>query len=330
VCSSDLVVIILGNADNTGPNFRSTSGGLALQGTGTIQGDFSGVFPLVSGTYRLAANVTGDTLGITGGDLAVNGHTLDLLSLSVVSTGTLTMTNPNDTVYAGDVATFAGGSTAGRLTNGVLILLGDFDQGPIGSPSAFAPSGNHLTIFGVPIVQNVHFSNPGAAASHFQNVLIANTAGGVTIDSAFVLGTAAFDPLVPAVSRIIHGTGANSRLVLSDLDVNGATFDNLGVAMPADGSGTLTQFDNVTFQNYATDGMTLLTIVHPGVAGQLNLANLTFNTLISTGTSNYLSATDSDGGPVVLDLSVGSNLDPVEADAHTQRVNGATVTWFVP
>jgi hypothetical protein len=318
------VVSILGSLNVTGPNFTSTSGGLALSGNGTVQGSLSGIFPIINGTYQLAGNVIGDTLGIVNGDLTVNGHTLDLLSLELLSVGTLTMTNPNDTVYAGDFAGFNGGSTAGRLTEGVLILLGDFVQGPGGSPSAFAPSGNHLTVFAGPGVQNVNFFNPGATASHFQNVLDSNAVGGVTVDSAFVLGTASFASTVP---HTIHGLGVNSRLVLSDLDISSATFDNLGVAMPADGSGAFTQFDNVTFQNYATDGMTLLTIVHPGAAAAFNLTNLTFNTTIGTGTSNYLSATDSDGSPPLLDLRVTSNLDPVDADAHTQRVNGARVTW---
>ena len=80
-------------------------------------------------------------MGITNGDLKVNGHTLDLLSLEVLNTGTLTMTNPNDTVFAGDFASFGGGSTAGRLTNGVLILLGRFRADPDRQPDGLRPLG---------------------------------------------------------------------------------------------------------------------------------------------------------------------------------------------
>jgi hypothetical protein len=322
------VVNILGSLDVTGPNFTSTTGGLALSGNGTIQGSVSGIFPIVNGNYQLAGNVIGDTLGIANGDLKVNGHTLDLLSLDVVSTGTLTMTDPNDTVYAGDFANFSGGSTAGRLTNGVLILLGDFIQGTGGTTTAFAPSGNHLTVFGGSGVQNVNFFNPGATASHFQNVLDSNAVGGVTVDSAFVLGTAAFATAVP---KVINGLGVNSRLILSELDINGATFDNLQVAMPADGSGTFTQFDNVTFQNYATDGATLLTIVHPGNASGLPLFfnNVTFAVPIVNGSSVYVNAKDSDGptpAPLLIQLP-GTNLTGAEGPAHTVTDGIATVTW---
>ena len=63
----------------------------------------------------------------------------------------------------------------------------------------------------------------------------------------------------------------------------------------------------------------------------LNLTNLTFSTVIGTGTSNYLNATDSDGSAPLLDLF--DHEQPrhhAEADAHTVMNGGATVTWSVP
>ena len=318
------VVSVLGSLDVTGPNFTSTNGALALVGNGTIQGNLSGIFPLVGGNYQLSGNVIGDTLGITNGDLKVSGHTLDLLGLDVVNNGTLTMTDPNDTVYAGDFANFAGGSTAGRLTNGVLILLGDFVQGLGGSPVAFAPSGNHLTVFGGSTVQNVNFFNPGATASHFQNVLDSNSAGGVTVDSAFVLGTPDFATTAP---RVINGLGSNSRLVLSNLDMNSVTFNNIGIATPADGSVTFTQFDNITFQGAPVDGFTQLQVTAPGGALApviLTFNNLTFTPLTTGNTGLYIDGTSSNG--LGLNLVVnGSNV--VNGPAFSSGGTGVTVIW---
>ena len=276
-----LVMIINGDALANG-TISATTGGFSLGGLlHNVQGNFPGTVSIV-GNRMLTGTTTTGVLDVGAGILTVNGQRLTATTLLTSGTGTLGMTNPLDTVVVSADLGFQGGDETGLLTDGAIRLAGDFLQGPTSMPTAFAPSGNSTLILEGNGVQNVFFGNPGPSASHLQNVVIANTgpAGGVTVDTAFVLGQVAFSPLLTPAQKVIYGNGAISRLILSNLNIDGATFDNLQVQTPADGSVMFTKFDNVIFQNSALDGFTQFQVTAPG--GALAPVTLTFNNITFT------------------------------------------------
>lgn len=326
-------MVVLGDAISVGGatvNSASGSGGMTLTGTGrTLAGDFTTVALLIGGSYTLTDTTDADIVSVSGGNLKINGQELTTGDLSIINGGTLTMINPQDSVFVLGDAIFDGGSTAGLLTEGAIVLDGNLFQGPASDPAAYAPSGNHSLILQGSAIQDLFFTNPGPSASHLQNVVVANTVGGVTVDTVYVLGQAAFAPTAP---NIILGSGPGSRLVLSYLDVNGATFDNLQVQTPADGSVTFTQFDNVTFQNAQLDSFTQLQVTAPGGAlapVTLTFNNLTFTPLAAGNTGLYLDGTSSNGLGLnlVVNGSSVANGPAFSNPPNQQSANGVTVLW---
>ncbi|HXD22841.1 MAG TPA: hypothetical protein VN613_05740, partial [Gemmatimonadaceae bacterium] len=82
--------------------------------------------------------------------------------------GTLQMTDANDPELEVDsAAVFAGGSTAGLLTQGEIDVYGNFTQA--GSPTAFVATSPNLIYFDLYLTSadTITFANPGYNASHF-------------------------------------------------------------------------------------------------------------------------------------------------------------------
>jgi hypothetical protein len=260
----------------------------------------------------------------------LNNHTLRVGgSFGTSGLGTLTMQNPNDSLFVTGPAVFAGASTSGLLTNGAITLGGNFvEAGTI--TTSFAPTGTTVILAGT-ASQLVSFSNSGPAGSRFFNVGIANTAagGGVVLGTdVYVLGQIA---ILPTAVRTIHSSG--STLHLANLNISdplGAVFDNALLDFDVALGGTFLALSNVTFQNYATSAK-VLSFTHPGTAaGPINLTNVRFLTTITPGTGFYVSATDSDGAtPFALTLLVTSNGFPgqTEGNAHVGVSGGATVSF---
>ncbi|MGH7654881.1 MAG: hypothetical protein ACREN6_09480, partial [Gemmatimonadaceae bacterium] len=216
------------------------TGSVVLAGSKTATG-FVSMPVTVTGSYTLSNifDVAG-TLAIQSGGIVLNGSVLAVSGdFSTSGTGTLTMTNSDDVVSITGNATFAGGSTVGRLTDGQLAVSGNFTQS--GPASTFAPSGNHLFATVADAPQSVNVAAPGTAI--FQNFVSAN-AQLVTITSPIViLGNAAIGGPVT--------TGANA------LTIDGALTDPAALlttpaltlantAFPLDPS-TLAISSNVTF-----------------------------------------------------------------------------------
>ncbi|HUL68918.1 MAG TPA: hypothetical protein VLT17_01630, partial [Gemmatimonadales bacterium] len=256
----------------------------------------------------------------------------------------LSMTHPTDSLQVAGSATFAGGSTTGKLTDGALAVGGDFSEAGTSVGDAFAPSGNHRTWLNGNTVQNVAFTHPGGtgATSRFMNLGITNPApGAITVETdLYILGQSEFvgvpTQAVTGFGNVVHF----ANLFIEDP----ITFDNVLLAYDkALGGSDTISITNATFTNYDPNGTTpIISISHPGaqsVTGepmQYNFTNLTFGTVIGSGTGTYLSATDtntSDGVP--LQIFITSNLNNPEGPNHTiplqpPPTGQAVVNWSVP
>src|SRR6185436_16171053 len=98
-----------------------------------------------------------------------------------------------------------------------------------GLDSQFAASGSHKVIFNGGSAQTISFGCPGAVTSHFQNLEIANTNGGVSLNSAaFANGnldvttatTVSGNATVTAAGNVTTVTGGS--LTVSALTFGGA------------------------------------------------------------------------------------------------------------
>ncbi|MBW7933971.1 MAG: hypothetical protein H3C62_10245 [Gemmatimonadaceae bacterium] len=94
--------------------------------------------------------INGDlTVSGSGAVLTFNGNEVDVTgNFATASGGVVDMTGYSDYLYVYGSATFAGGSTAGKLTDGTLEVLGNFTQG--GAADAFAPTAGFYTYIGEP------------------------------------------------------------------------------------------------------------------------------------------------------------------------------------
>ena len=288
-------------------------------GTATIADQLS--VPSGSLTLNGTTSVTNGPVFLQGGgSLIVNGHTLSVGQNLFVSTGaTVTMTNALDTVKIGGSVRFVGGSESGLLTAGAIVAAGNFDQVDSTSATSYAPSGTHTLILNGTGTQNVTFRTPGVGSSTLQGLVIANTAGGGGVffqTAATLAGSLGFSG---GAATVLHGN-AGPSFTMKDLNVNGATFDNLVVI--AD-SGTLTRFDNVTFSNTPPAQVALI-IRNRGPATPFTMNNLVFQVVPTTGF--YLRANDLIADANTLTINVlGST--PANGAPYISILNGAVVNW---
>jgi len=156
------------------------AGALKVTGTGkTVSGDIGAVTLLSGSGYTLGGLTTAGNVTV-GGSLALGGFSMIVAGDFVTTgTGTLAMTSTLDNLSVGGNAVFGGGNTTGLLTQGSLVVSGDFTQQ--GAANSFAASGTHTVSLAGAVAQNVSFANPGAAASHFQNLTIASATAGLTM-----------------------------------------------------------------------------------------------------------------------------------------------------
>jgi YVTN family beta-propeller protein len=144
----------------------------------------SGTVPnlFVSGNVSSTGNVTVlGTMQVFGtGNYTVGGKILDVQgNFFTTHTASLTMNNPSDLMKVSGTAIFAGGSTNGKLTNGVLELAGNFEHTTTGgSGQSFAATGSHITRFVGSGNQELVTLGAGPGASHFAKVEIANVGSG--------------------------------------------------------------------------------------------------------------------------------------------------------
>ena len=179
----------------------TTSSGTTLSGMRTI--NFTGsTFPVYGNTSstgaplitKISANMTvpagsstvaGD-LGVSGAILTLSGSTALTVGASfdvAGATGELRMFGSPTLTVAGDAVFEGRGGTSGQgLSDGTLVLQGNFTQRDqtTGSHGEFEPGPNFTVKFAGNSTQMVSFDHPGASSptqSQFTNVVVANPLG---------------------------------------------------------------------------------------------------------------------------------------------------------
>ena len=267
VTVADSIVTVAGSSVTTGG--MRLSGGMAVGGSfspalteffgsGTvIQPGLGYESVLVTGQVSL-----GGTTSLAGsltvfhivnqptGDLTLAGHKLTVggsLTTGVGNDarGVLTMQNAADTLVVLGNATFAGAPLPGRLTAGVFLVAGDFQQVYIGSNwEGFQASGTHRTVLNGTAAQSVSFTNPGASgqSSFFHHLEIANAAG-VTFSTNAVANGKLRISAAAAVSGAGTVTVGDSIISVtgSSVSANGMRLGG-GMAISGSFSPALTEF----------------------------------------------------------------------------------------
>ena len=102
---------------------------------------------LINGTPTVGAggfSTTADLIVNSGGNLTLGGQGVVVGARFITAgTGTLTMTNPADSLFVTDSARFSGGAETGLLTNGALLIYKSLTVG--GAGAQFAATGSHMT-----------------------------------------------------------------------------------------------------------------------------------------------------------------------------------------
>ncbi|MFN8647189.1 MAG: hypothetical protein U0104_10515, partial [Gemmatimonadales bacterium] len=310
------------NGGSSGPLVLSGSSAFwnpsgAVTVTGSPAAQVTGTSFLSAGTSGAKITLNGDVIiggtaaffsPNTGDKWTINGN------LSTTGGGTLVMNNVADTIEVNGNVSFGGGDETTSLTAGILNVSGNFTQ--TGPGTTFIGSGSHTVFLDGAGAQTLSFAAPGFGAGRFQNVIIANSAGGVTATSdLYATGTAG---VTPTAVRTLSGNG--STLFTTILNVSNFTFNNLLLDFAG---STVVTFDTVTFTGYAPTA-TPLTITHPGAASPLAFLNVSFSVVPTSGF--YIDATDSnpsDGVPLVIDML---SPNPLSNGGRVQTSN-ATVNW---
>ncbi len=200
----------------------------------TIPTDFYGDV-LVSGTAGIGGPGSTSMLDVTvTGDLSLGIFALTVQgNLLTTGSGTLTMDNALSVLNVVGNATFAGGSTAGLLTNGQLTVTGNFTQLATNSSESFAASATHNVTFSSALAQSVSFATPGGTGfSHFADLEILNTAAAVSLATA-----AQVDGNVTVTSGTLNG--ANTLTTPGNVTVTGTmSVGTLSLGGALTGTGT--------------------------------------------------------------------------------------------
>lgn len=285
----------------------SEAGYLHLIGDGTVGGnsvvanvgDMCSVF--VDGNYKVSGTGSQLVVGAFGtvwinGNLTVNGGRLDVGGVGGISqgqlatqgTGTLTMTNPADQVFVGNLgAYFEGGSTAGLLTAGTLTLVDGcvHTLAGIGAPDAFAPSGTHTVVF-TGSATNVEFGDP--TQSFFQNVSIDAAMAWTMFSDVNVHGT--FAHTGTGTAQVIGASAPTSTWMLTTAGLtNTQPLQMVGVTGTfVDGTANKT-FDNVAWMAFpASFTGNVFTVNRADATLTFNSHNFGAVTLSSAPQGHYL------------------------------------------
>lgn len=219
---------------------------------------------VVQGTYKISGPgnqvvTENGTLVNWGGDLNINGGRLDVggvggtdpsATFTTANGSTFTMMNAADTVFVGGGgggANLLGGSTAGKLTAGTLIMTTGLLRGDGGvGVAAFAPSGTHTVVMSGN--SYVNFGDP--TVNFFQNLTLSPTVTLMLQTDMTVKGTLARGS--GSGGNIIRSWDTTPHvLTTSGLSFSSAFATNVQTISLAFNDGTPNAtFDNVTFVGF--------------------------------------------------------------------------------
>lgn len=299
---------LLGNLTITGRLVLPTLGGIACS-AGAVQFDNT-VTPAVpmAASGRVACFtrllhgtvVVSDSMTIVGNDVQVENDavlevTEDLLTVegqfSTMNAGVLRMQADSAHVWLQQGATFDGGSTAGQLTAGLLVVQGNFTQGNAGAHGeAFAASGTHVTEISGAQNQQMVFATPGtnAGQSHFHTLAIGQPAGATSITlNSDVYATGALRN-GPGPQKFLTAP-ATVVLATAGAEYGGAAFDNVRWEL-LDGAPVTGILGGFSFSSMPT-GAPQLYIARTG--GTIQFTGVTFDVVPTTGA--FLQVEDLDG-----------------------------------
>jgi len=261
-----------------------------------------------SGT--LSAGEAGEFIEIAG-----NLMTLDDGVLATSADGAMVQ-------VAGDV-TFGGGSTAGLLEVGTLVILGSFSQSSASSALSFAPGPFFETQFVGVAEQQVSFENPGVDESHFGELTIGNSSGGISLQTPtsavgqLTTNLGGFDLLILGNGNVLEVAGVNADSII---------FDNAPLVV-LDGAAW-SAFDGITFRSMPVN-QRQLTVVRPGDILDMGLsAGVVFDTPPDVGAGGvYIHAEDTsaDQNPLVINVF---NPTPISINIGETSLGGeAIINW---
>ncbi len=268
-----------------------------------------------SGVLVDSLKLTGNALINASAQLDMNGHYMKVTgTFGTSSNGTLKMSHVNDSLVVKGNASFNGGSTTGLLTNGYFEFDGSsFVQGV--NASAFAADAPHITWFWGSLQQTVAFANSGAAASHFGNLYLQDTAtvlnSGMYLNGQLQSGGQASFHIEAAADELVTSNGSNGRNFV---------FDNVRWKIAGvNGNGLFPSLDNITFQNISA---TTLPQFDYEYSVKTNLSIPGFNFLTTpTGGGSYIKIV----GPDTLTLS---SISPASSGGFVNLSGGgAIVGW---
>jgi hypothetical protein len=223
---------------NTNTTGSITNGVLSASGSGRISGNLP-TFVVTGGAPALSGATSASSLKVSAGTADMNGQTLTLTGdLVTTGSGTVTMSAATyGTVVIGGSARFGGGSTAGLLTRGSLVLSGNFVQTDTGSASSFAPSGSNFNTYFQATTggaQTASFATP--QSSFFANALASHSTTFLTrtlVNSAFTVsgsGTVATFQSTDSLANVVVQDGTTLKFSAATNQINGS-LDVLGAGV---------------------------------------------------------------------------------------------------
>ncbi|MFN8650720.1 MAG: hypothetical protein U0133_02310 [Gemmatimonadales bacterium] len=296
------------------------AGAVQLAATSQVRGrisnlQVSGAVTAV-GQLSVSGNVT--TTGATG-DLIMNGHKANISGNLTTQGGALfTMTNILDTVQVLGNALFSGGSTAGHLTQGALIVGGGFTQST--TASSFSAGGNHRVVILGAVNHAIAFSDP--VNSRFQGLDLGSNAATYTLASnVTVLGQLISKP--PGITPPVVTTASGAVLTAGGADITLLTFN--GVPLVLSG-GSIGAFSSVVFSSQPTN-RAQLTVNNTGSGGPFTFTGVSFSPTPVAPNGFYMDVTDLDGATSgVLTITMATPT-PATPGAFLRTTGGAVVNW---
>jgi len=224
-------------------------------------------------------------------------------------------------------ASFDGGSTMGRLANGLLEIHGDFTQG--GDPFSFVAEGTHITRFTGGGGHTVTMANP--ATTEFGELSFQSI--GADLDTLFL--TAA---TTRAVTLQASGNGwiwnsSGAELDVQLLNVNGTRIQGVRIDQNSGTATTLT-FNNVIFSGFTAADVQLRIAMVGKPTGpfprDFSLNNIDFSNVPAPDgvTGFYIVVEDLDGSTSgVLEVDIVNSPDQAGSLGKYQAVGGAQIFW---